>query len=101
MLVTIPFCLAQPNPIDDGCMIEFITDDRVFFSPNNGSNRAPLASKQEEKRMVSSVCKNALTRLFQLLVNLLGPTDETDRGKSVPPSVHGILCGFDNLCTVG
>ena len=69
--------------------------------PKRDSKTPPLASKQLENRMVSSVPRNLETRGFQFQVQVLGAADEAHAGHAEAARVHGVLGGGDDVRVVG
>ena len=69
--------------------------------PKSDSKTPPLASKQLENRMVSSVPRNFETLASEFEVEVLGAADEPDAGHAEAAIVHGGLGRGDDLGVVG
>ena len=70
-------------------------------SPSSVSNSPPLASKQDEYRIVSSVPRNVGEPPLELLVDLLGAADEPHARHAVAPAVERLLGRRDEPRVVG
>ncbi len=70
-------------------------------SPSSVSKKPPLASKQDEYRIVSSVPRKAERRSSSCLWTLLRAADEPDAGHAVAPAVEGLLGRRDDARVVG
>ena len=65
-------------------------------SPSSASNRPPLASKHELKRIVSSVPRNDDEALLELAVQRLRAADEAHRRHAVAPAVERLVRRLDD-----
>ena len=70
-------------------------------APNSVSNTPPLASKQEEYRIVASVPRNSDSRASSSRVQRLRAADEADAGHAEAPLLQGFPGRGDHVRVVG
>jgi len=80
--VAVALRLAQANAVDDARVIERV-EITASRSSRSVSNRPPLASKQDEYRITSSVPRNPARPLLECLVGGLRAANEAHRGHTV------------------
>ena len=99
VFITETFCFAETYSVDDGCVIQFITDDCIFCCQDR-LKKATVCIKagRVKNRVIGS--EEAGDLLLELFMNVLCSTDKTDRCNSVSLFIICFLCCFNQTRAV-
>ncbi|MPN58235.1 hypothetical protein SDC9_205938 [bioreactor metagenome] len=91
--------LAQPDAVNDACMVKFVADDCILCAQQRFEQGAVcIETGGEQNRIVGS--QKGADAPFQILVQCLGAADEPHRGESIAPLVHGVLGSLDDFLVI-
>ena len=98
--IAVTLGLAQPNAVDDGCVVERIGNDSVFVGEQ--------CTEQSAVGVKARCVENGVLGLeiladggFQLFVNVLCSTDKTNGRHAEPAAVHHLLGRLNQARMVG
>lgn len=100
MLVPLPDGLCQPDPIDDGGMIESVTNDGVL-GPEDCLEEASIGIEPAGEKYTVLQFIILSNDLLQLFVNILGAAYEPDRTHAEAMRVKSLLGSLDEPSIVG
>ncbi len=96
MGIAIALSFAKPHTVDDGSVIEGVGDDRVLLGEKGLKDPSiGIEGSSIKDRIVGPAEIGDL--LLQLLVDVHGPTDETDGRKPVSAVVQFLLSRLDQF----
>ena len=94
MSVATLFGFAEPHSINDRGMVESVTDECVFRAEDSFEKSSIGVKSAGEDDRILKVIKVRNT-LLQLFVNILSPTDESNRAKPVAMGIHSSFGCFN------